>query len=118
MARRLQAAIRRLVAIRQTGERLRERKERLLMFSWPIFLASLLDIFGSTVLLDLHRLELGLGLALGLGLGLGLGIKLGLWLELGLELGLMTTLLCCSTCACAYMCIREGRGSTPGADLA
>ena len=110
MARRLQAAIRRLVAIRQTGERLRERKERLLMFSWPIFLASLLDIFGSTVLLDLHRLELGLGLAL--------GIKLGLWLELGLELGLMTTLLCCSTCACAYMCIREGRGSTPGADLA
>ena len=108
MARRLQAAIRRLVAIRQTGERLRERKERLLMFSWPIFLASLLDIFGSTVLLDLHRLELGLGL----------GIKLGLWLELGLELGLMTTLLCCSTCACAYMCIREGRGSTPGADLA
>ena len=61
MALRLQAAIRRKQSRRRVQLLLRQREVSLLRFSWPIFLASLIDIIGTTVLVDVYHRRGALG---------------------------------------------------------
>ena len=56
VAVRFQAAIRRSQARRRVAQLLAEREASLLRFCWPIFLATLVDIVGTTVLVDVRQL--------------------------------------------------------------
>ena len=58
MALRMQAAIRRRLARTRVRELLKRREASLLKFSVPIFITSLLDVVGNTILVEyLHRSE-------------------------------------------------------------